>query len=158
MRKKTLLGFLLIGSSLLHAEGAKEEFDYNFDGHMDYRVLTIPGGKASGFDVFIYDPKLGKHVKDEILSGLIYPYPDPKTKRVLAIWSGGHSGALFTETAYSWNGKKFQFEFSVKQESVTIDGEDHYIRAKAKIVDGKPVIFSIEPGDPEWDDKGGSIE
>jgi hypothetical protein len=46
----------------------------------------------------------------------------------------------------------------VRQEDVRIDGKIHYIRVKAKMVDGKPFIFSVEPGDPQWDDKGMSIE
>lgn len=135
-----------------------EPFDYNFDGHMDYRVLTVPDAKSSQFDVFIYDPEPKKHVKDMTLSGLVYPYPDPKTKRVFSIHNGGHSGALFTGTAYTWNGQGFDYEFSVRQEFVQIDGKIQYIRVKARMRDGKPFIFSVEPGDPEWDDKGMSIE
>ena len=135
-----------------------ESFDFNFDGNMDYRILTIQNGKLSRFDVFIYDSKLGKHIKDETLSGLIFPHPDPKTKRVLSIATGGQSGALFSGEAYKWNGEGFDFEFSVKQEAVVIEGQIHYIRVKAKLVDGKPLIVSVEPSDPEWDDKGGNIE
>ena len=135
-----------------------EPFDYNFDGHMDYRVLSVSNAKASQFDVFIFDPKSRKHVKDKTLSGLIYPYPDAKTKRVNSIFTGGHSGALFTGTVYTWNGKRFDYAFSVRQETVQIEGKTHYIRVKAKLVDGKPHVFSVEPGDPDWDDKGMSIE
>ncbi len=159
MKLSTIAGTLLITTAACHAEELPgEPFDYNFDGHMDYRVLAVSDAKASRFDVFIYDPALKKHVKDPTLSGLPYPYPDPKTKRVLAIHTGGHSGALFTGTAWTWNGKGFDFAFSVKQEDVTIDGKTHYIRVKAKMVDGKPSIFSVELGDPQWDDNGGSIE
>ncbi|MFN0125521.1 MAG: hypothetical protein ACKV19_02415 [Verrucomicrobiales bacterium] len=150
---------LLITAATCFAEDLPgEPFDYNLDGHMDYRVLTLPNARASQFDVFIFDPKLGKHVRDETLSGQIYPYPDAKTKRVNSIFTGGHSGALFAGIVFTWNGKGFEYSFSVRQESVTIDGKSHYVRVKAKLVDGKPQIFSIAPGDPEWDDKGMSIE
>src|SRR5688572_24056486 len=139
MSIRLIAGFVLLTAPFTPAAGLSgESFDYNFDGHMDYRILTLSNAKASQFDVFIYDPKLGKHVKDETLSGLIYPYPDPKTKRVLAIHTGGHSGALFNGTAYTWNGKGFEFAFSVCQEAVPIDGKIQYIRVKAKLVDGKP--------------------
>ncbi|BDS07902.1 hypothetical protein NT6N_29420 [Oceaniferula spumae] len=140
------------------ANAAPEEYDYNFDGHMDYRVRVVSDAKSSQFDVYIFDPKLGKHVKDKTLSGLIYPYPDPKTKRVNSVFTGGHSGAIFTGTVYTWNGKGFEYAFSVKQEAVQIDGKVQYIRVKSKVQDGKSSIISIEPGDPEWDDKGMSIE
>jgi hypothetical protein len=159
MNLSTIAGTFLITATACYAEELPgEPFDYNFDGHMDYRVLTLSNAKSSEFDVFIYDPALKKHVKDMTLSGLVYPYPDPKTKRVFAIHTGGHSGALFTGTAYTWNGKGFDYAFSVRQEDVRIDGKIHYIRVKAKMVDGKPFIFSVEPGDPQWDDKGMSIE
>ena len=149
----------MLTAAVCHGEDvSREEFDYNFDGHMDYRVLTVPDAKSSLFDVFIYDAKLKKHVKNQTLSGLVYPYPDPKTKRVLSIHIGGHSGALFTGAAYSWNGEGFDYEFSVRQEDVEFDGKIQYIRVKTKMVDGKPFIFSIEAGDPEWDDKGMSID
>jgi hypothetical protein len=101
MNLSTIAGFLLISAAVCNAEDLPgEPFDYNFDGHMDYRVLTLSDAKSSLFDVFIYDPALKKHVKDTTLSGLVYPYPDPQTKRVFAIHTGGHSGALFTGTAY----------------------------------------------------------
>ncbi|MDE0822114.1 MAG: hypothetical protein OSA95_13405 [Opitutales bacterium] len=159
MITKILARILLLAATPCFAEDLPgDPFDYNFDGHMDYRVLTVSNARASQFDVFIFNPKLGRHVKDETLSGLIYPYPDPKTKRVNSIFTGGHSGALFTGTVYTWNGKGFEYAFSVRQENVQIDGKIQYIRVKAKLVDGKPQIFSVEPGDPQWDDKGMSIE
>lgn len=157
MNKLNLLSILfLFVATDTYAD--REEFDFNFDGHMDYRVRTVSDARSSQFDVFMFNPKLGKHVKDETLSGLIYPYPDPKTKRVNSIFTGGHSGALFTGTIYTWNGKGFEYAFSVKQEAVTIDGKIHYIRIKSKLVNGKPSIFSVKQGDPDWDDKGMSIE
>jgi hypothetical protein len=64
----------------------------------------------------------------------------------------------FSPAPPTWNGKGFDYAFSVKQVAVQIDGSTQYIRVKAKMVDGKPFIFSVEPGDPEWDDKGMSIE
>lgn len=152
------LSLALAGGPSVAEELPGEPFDFNFDGHMDYRVLTGPNARASEFDVFLFDPASGKHVKDKTLSGLIYPYPDPKTKRVLSIFTGGHSGALFTGSAYTWNGEKFEFAFSVRQEAVQVDGKIHYIRVKAKLVDGKPFVFSVEPGNPHWDDEGMSIE
>lgn len=159
MKIKSVLSFLIL--SLVTGQGEElpgDPFDFNFDGHMDYRVMTSSNQRGSQFDVYLFDPKLGKHVKNETLSGLIYPYPDAKTKRVNAIFTGGHSGAVFTGAVYSWNGKDFEFAFSVKQESVTIDGEIHYLRVKARLVEGKPEIFSVEVGDPDWDEKGMSIE
>jgi len=155
-RFKLLTILLLFSATNTYAD--REKFDFNFDGHMDYRVLTESNAKSSLFDVFIFNPKLGKHVKDTTLSGLIYPYPDKKAKRVNSIFTGGHSGALFTGTIYTWNGNGFEYAFSVKQETVKIDGKTHYIRVKSMLVDGKPSIFSIEQGDPEWDDKGMSIK
>ena len=102
MNLTTIAGTLLIAAAASFAEELPgEPFDYNFDGHMDYRVLTVADAKSSRFDVFIYDPELKKHVKDVTLSGLVYPYPDPKTKRVFSIHTGGHSGALFSGTAYT---------------------------------------------------------
>jgi len=95
---------ILAVTSVVHA--SRQEYDFNFDGHMDYRVLTVSNAKASQIDVFIFNPKFGKHVKDETLSGLIYPYPDSKTKRVNSIFTGGHSGALFLGTVYAWSRKR----------------------------------------------------
>jgi len=159
MNLSTIAGLFLISATVCNGDDLPgEPFDYNFDGHMDYRVLTVSDAKSSLFDVFIYDPELKKHVKDATLSGLVYPYPDPKTKRVFSIHTGGHSGALFTGTAYTWNGKGFDYAFSVRQEAVQIDGKIHYIRVKAKMVDGNASIFNVAAGDPQWGDKGMSIE
>ena len=153
-----MLGLLLAVVKPSQAESVKEEYDFNFDGRMDYRIRTLENKKASLFDVYIFDTASGKHVKDPTLSGLIYPRPDPKNKHVLSIFTGGHGGALFTGEAYTWNGKGFDFAFSVKQEWIHLSGGNEYVRVKAKMVDGKSVIFSIEAGDPQWDDDGGSIE
>jgi hypothetical protein len=159
MSAKLLTGLLLLVTAAgFAAELPGEPFDYNFDGHMDYRMRTVADARASKFDVFLYEPVLKQHVKNETLSGSIYPYPDPKTKRVFSIFTGGHSGALFSGTAYTWNGKDFEYAFSMRQEAVQIDGQIRYIRVKAKLVDGKPVIFSVTPGNPQWDDEGKSIE
>ncbi len=159
MSLRILSAAFLMTSSAHSAEALPgEPFDYNFDGHMDYRVLTLSNGKASQFDVFIYDPALKKHVKDETLSGLAYPLSVAKTKQVFSITTGGHSGALFSGTVYTWNGKGFEFAFSVRQEEVVIDGKSHCIRVLAKMVEGKPLIFSVEPGDREWDEKGMSLK
>ena len=60
MNIETLYGFVLLTiSPVVGAELPGEALDYNFDGHMDYRVLTLPNAKASQFDVFIFDPELG---------------------------------------------------------------------------------------------------
>ena len=59
MNLSTIAGILLISATFCNAEELPgEPFDYNFDGHMDYRVLTVSDAKSSQFDVFIYDPEL----------------------------------------------------------------------------------------------------
>lgn len=154
---KSSIGFLTLSASLLFGQ-ENEEFDFNFDGHMDYRVLTLDNAKGSQFDVFIFDPKKRKHIKDETLSGQVYPHPDPKARRVNCLWFGGHSGALFTGSVYSWNGSGFVYEFSVTQDAVSIDGKIEYVMVKARMVDGRPHIFSITQGDPDSNDYPISIE
>jgi hypothetical protein len=59
MNLNTIAGTFLITATACYAEELPgEPFDYNFDGHMDYRVLTLSNAKSSEFDVFIYDPAL----------------------------------------------------------------------------------------------------
>ena len=94
-----------------------DEYDFNFDGHMDYRVRVVDNAKASAYDVFLFNPVTTKYDRDPVLRGVIYPEPDAKTREVHCIFNGGHSGALFTGEAYRWNAeaKKFTHAYTMRR-------------------------------------------
>lgn len=135
---------VLLAAPLCGAEGAREEYDFNFDGHADYRVKTFENGKADLYDVFIFDPSSKSFKKNSMLSGTISPVPDKEHKQVRCIWPGGHSGALYSGTVYDWDGNEFKLAYSVRQEVLPVDGMLIYVRVKAKLENGIPVIESIE--------------
>ena len=151
---RAILTLALVCSSWSHAaaDGDRIEYDFNFDGHIDYCVCTLDNARGSEFDVFIFDPRSSKHVRNEVLSGTVYPMPDPTTEEVRCIWAGGHGGALYSGSVYRWTGSNFEFAYSERQEAVMIDGEICYIRVKATILDGKPAIISIERIEPHSED------
>ncbi len=151
MLKFTILLFI---PAVLFAAPEKEFYDYNFDGHLDYRVVSVPNAKGTEFDVFLFDPSTSQFKKDEVLSGTVYPWPDPLLKQVISVWNGGHGGALFSGEVYKWNGETFDLQCTVKQECIQIDGKYYYILVKSKVVDGKSRIMEIRQGDPMWDDNG----
>lgn len=144
----------LVPSAALHANTVKEAYDFNFDGHLDYRMLTLSDGKLSRYDVHIYQPATKRYVKDPTLSGLIDPLPHPKTRRVYSLTRAATNRAVFSGTAYEWRGNSFELVFSVRQEAMPIAGKTHYIFVKARMTEGRPEIFSIQPGDPHWLEQG----
>lgn len=151
MRFLFWLTFPLLSSASLHAD-TREVFDFNFDGHPDYRVMTHENGKADLFDVFIFDPQSKTHHKDATLSGTIYPTPDAKHKEVRCIWSGGHSGAIYTGTIFTWINGQATFSYTVKQTSISVDGNIIYVRAKARVIDGVSQIFELKQVKPHWEE------
>ena len=153
MKRSALILALAVHSigSISLAEGERIEYDFNFDGHMDYCVCTFENARGSEFDVYIFDPTSARHVKDKALSGTVYPKPDPATKEVRCIWTGGHSGADYSGSVYRWNGSDFEFAYTERQEAISMNGKIRYIRVKAVVVDGRPKITSIEQVRPNWE-------
>lgn len=141
----------LLTCAQLRAEEGREEFDFNFDGHPDYRVKTLENGKADQYDVFLFNPGTKGFRKDRVLSGAVNPQPDTEKKQVRCIWPGGHSGAIFSGTVYQWNGKSFDLAYTIRQTHLTIDGKPVYVCVKAKMQDGVPVIESIERIKLHWE-------
>lgn len=145
-----LAAVLALGSPLLAAEEEDHiQHDFNFDGHMDYSVLSFANAKGSTYDVFLYDPATKKHHKDKTLSGKIYPHPDPKTKLVKCVFNGGHAGAVYTSEAYRWNGKSFELAYLESQDYLRFsEKEARYVRSTAHVADGQvqpPKIQVVSP-------------
>ncbi|MGJ8653185.1 MAG: XAC2610-related protein [Opitutaceae bacterium] len=149
---------ILLLPSLLRSEAEKEFFDFNFDGHLDYRVVSSPNMKGTEFDVYLYQAESADYQKDKVLSGTVYPWPDPKLKQVICIFNGGHAGAVFSGEVYMWNGNSFQLKYHVTQDHVVVNGQSCYILVKSKVINGKPRIIEIRQGDPMWDDNGMHIK
>jgi len=134
-----------IASAQVPVEGAQpQEYDFNFDGHPDYRVMVMEDGRADLYDVFIFDPATGEFQRDELLSGTINPMPHPESKEVHCIFPGGHGGYIYNKEIYGWENGKAEFRATVRQSPMTIEGKLLYVRVKAELMDGKPVIRSIE--------------
>jgi hypothetical protein len=149
MSKSTqIIAVILLSVSLCSAKEAREEYDFNFDGHADYRIKTLENGKADQYDVFIFNPETKSFTKDSVLSGTIKPRPDEKNKQVRCIWPGGHSGAIYNGTVYDWDGKGFKLAYSVRQTVLIINEKSVYVCVKSKLEDGIPVIESIERVEP----------
>ena len=139
---------VLLSAPLCSAENAREEYDFNYDGHADYRVKTLEDGKADEYDVFLFDPASKSFKKDPVISGTISPVPDKEHKQVRCIWPGGHGGAIYSGTVYDWDGNGFKLAYSVKQTDINVDGKLIYVCVKAKLENGVPVI-SIERIQPQ---------
>ena len=131
--------------SLLYAAD-RETGDYNFDGHEDYREYRESNGKEHYYDFYLYNPLTKKYVYSDELSGLCNPSFDSSKKEIHCIWPGGHSGALYSEEDYKWQGKHLVLIRVITQTDVDFqDGKSHFVRVIATIEDGKPCIQSIEP-------------
>lgn len=145
---RKISALLILSSTLCHAQAVKnapkEEHDFNFDGHPDYRVKVMENGKADRYDVYLYDPATKEYRKDAVLAFSINPMPDTEKKQVRCLWPGGHGGALFSATVYQWDGTQFKFSHTERQEAIDIGGESIYVLTKAILKDGVPVISSVE--------------
>ncbi|SHJ79054.1 hypothetical protein SAMN02745181_2621 [Rubritalea squalenifaciens DSM 18772] len=148
---------LVVSTTLCYAQPQKqvqkEEYDFNFDGHLDYRVKVMENGKADRYDVYIFDPDTNEYHKDQVLTFSVNPLPYAKKKQVRCFWSGGHGSAIFSATVYGWNGTQFKFSHSERQEAVNIGGRSIYILTKAVLQDGVPLIRSIEFVQDPWNNK-----
>ena len=138
---------MLIPSMALASE--KEYFDYNFDGHDDYRIYRESDGKQHFYDIFLFDPASGKFIRSDQLSHLYNPSPDPKTKEIHCRWPGGHSGAIFSEEIYRWKDNRLEYIRSVGQSNYSIDGKTFYIRTTLSLVDGRPSLQDLQIFKPE---------
>ncbi len=142
----------LLAGSLSSGQETREEYDFNFDGHPDFRSKTLEDGKADQYDVYLFNPETKSFERDPVLAGAINPKPDEEHKQVRCIFPGGHSGAIYNGTVFNWDGKSFKFAYSVRQTDITIDGKIVYVCVKAKLENGAPVIQSIERIKPHWEE------
>ena len=149
MKNYLLPILVLLTSSVLGAsEENRIEYDFNFDGYMDYCVSRDDNSKGTEFDVFVFEPSTSTYLKNETLSGKVFPRPDKKAQEVRCIFYGGHSGALYSGEVYRWNGSEFEFSHFERQEYLKVNGTSGYVRVKV-VMDGEtPVISSIESVDP----------
>jgi hypothetical protein len=145
---KIALATLFLAASCYAAE--RIVADYNFDGHPDYATLRESNGKQHYWDVYLFDPATGKHVRHNQLSHLANPQPDVASKEVRCIYPGGHSGALFGREDYKWEGDHLVYVRSVAQTRLDLkDGKIHYIRITFTLgEDGKPTMQSAEAVTP----------
>lgn len=138
---------MLVPNMLLAAE--KEYFDYNFDGHNDYRIYRESNGKQHFYDIFLFDPRSGAFTQSDQLSHLYNPSPDPKNKEIHCRWPGGHSGAIFSDEIYRWKDGSLEYLRSVGQRNYTIDGKIFYIRTTLCLQDGWPSLQDLQIFKPE---------
>ena len=141
---KIALTILLLAASCHAAE--RIDADYNFDGHKDYALLRESNGKQHYWDVYLFDPRSGKHILHEQLSHLPNPQPDTASMEIRCIYPGGHSGALFGREDYKWAGDHLVYVRSVTQTTVDLkDGKTHYVRITFTLRDdGKPIVESVK--------------
>jgi hypothetical protein len=129
------------------ADAPQELYDFNFDGHEDYRVKMLEYGKADFYDVHLFSPKLKRHARSKTLSFSVNPLPNPELKEVHCVHPGGHSGMLFSMEVYRWDSlTQVRLHAYVRQDEVTFgeDGHRHYVRATTEMKDGKPVRTDME--------------
>ena len=71
-------------------ENAIETGDYNFDGFIDFRIMSdIPAGANIPHQYWVYDEAKGEFVKDQHgLSEISSAEFDRKTQRVISYWRG----------------------------------------------------------------------
>lgn len=108
---------LVFGSLIALADAAddRETGDYNFDGHVDYRLRSKePGNQCGWWQYFLYDPDIGDHrpvetafCKEEFDSG---------RKLVLTRVNGGMAGLIYAVRHFRWDGFEPVITYSEKQD------------------------------------------
>lgn len=108
-----------------------DQFDFNFDRHMDLRILReFPSSTGiKSYLVFLYDSTKSKYVLNEEISALPSPVPVSKTKVIETTTVGGYGG----------------FESSRKFFSVTPFGKlTLEMEMTQKVVDAKRMMIEKE--------------
>lgn len=144
-----IIHFLILTFSPLFLLGAEKQFfDYNFDGHDDYRIKRETDGRLVYYDVYLYSDLKKGYERHAGLSELYNPLPNKDKKEIECFWSGGHSGLIYSMEVYEWKGADLVIKHVVRQTDIKVGESLHYIRVTSSVVDGKPRINDIEHINP----------
>lgn len=132
-----LIPILLIGEE-------KQYFDYNFDGHKDYRIWRESDGRLAYYDIYLYSEDKKGFERHSGLSQLYNPSPDEEKKEIECFWPAGHASMIHSTEVYVWEGKSLKLSRVTSQDYVKIGETWEYIRVTASIYEGKPRIEIIE--------------
>jgi len=146
---KFIYGMLLICTPLSLLGAEKEYFDFNFDGHDDYRIWRESDGRLAYYDIYLYSEEKKEFVKHEGLSKLYNPVPKKDEKEIECFWPGGHSGLIYTAEVYEWKEDHLRFKHLVSQFPNSHKEVTLYVRLTTTVVDSKPRVDKVEYIDPE---------
>jgi hypothetical protein len=102
------------GSAASQEAPARESGDYNFDGHLDYRVpAESPGNQCGWWSYFIFDAESGEHRAVE--TAFCKEEFDAVDKLVKTRVSGGMAGYVYAVRHFRWEGLKLVPVFAETQ-------------------------------------------
>ena len=136
--------FLLLFLPGLLLAADKEYFDYNFDGHPDYRILRERNGRLAYYDIHLFLTESRTYVKNSALSELYNPVPNAESKEIECFWPGGHASMIYHLEIYHWEGQKLKLSRVVDQDYVNDGAKGKYVRVTTSLREGKPRVDEIE--------------
>ena len=81
----------------------REDGDFNFDGHADYRLLSEhPGNQCGWWDYYLFDPATQRHRLVD--TGFCKEEFDSQNKLVRTQISGGMAGLIYKTSHFRWDG------------------------------------------------------
>lgn len=149
---QTLAVYLTLNLSVAQGEVAREreDGDYNFDGHEDYRLESEhPGNQCGWWDYYLFDPGTRSHRLVE--TGFCKEQFDSQRMLVITQISGGMAGLIYAIRHYRWDG--------LDPVPVYVEAQDYdparklFIRTRVTNIDhvGGPTVTSdiLTPDDVE---------
>lgn len=128
-----LVMLLCLGTAQGQEAPKRETGDYNFDGHLDYRVpADTPGNQCGWWNYFIFDASAGVHRAVE--TAFCREEFNPVKKLVKTKVNGGMAGNVYAIRYFRWDGLKL---IPVSAEAQHYDeARDVFIRTKVTNLEG----------------------
>jgi hypothetical protein len=105
-----------------------EGVDLNRDGWMDVKVMMFRGVTGNRIvDVFMFDPRRGRFVRDTVLSGQSHVNPLEGRPCVYTGWVFGHAGNLYSRAEYCWLNTRWVVALSESQVDTVIGPENESV-------------------------------
>ncbi|HET7233469.1 MAG TPA: hypothetical protein VFJ16_25890 [Longimicrobium sp.] len=121
-----------------------EGFDLNRDGWTDLKVQTWSGSGGVSYDLFMYDPRARRFVRDSVLPG--GGGIEPLRRREPCVGTGIRSGVgNFDDHEYCWRGGHWAHVRELRQERLGgLDGNTRYVLTVREPRGGRMVTVRVD--------------
>lgn len=119
--------------------------DMNFDGYKDIRLLNLSGATGNKvYNFWLFDPSKNIFVKNEDLSSLSNPTPNPQSKTIETYSVGGMTGCIYRYETYKFDetGKLILIRFE-KQDYA--EETKSFVKTIGELKDGE-MVTNMVPG------------